>query len=299
MRGQWALYGAHSPDGLHWTRIPEMLVFVNSDTQNMCEYDENLGQYVAYVRSWFFYRRSIGRMATTDFRRFPIHEEVFWPNAMMKPYELWYTSGKTKMPGTSDYHVMFPMCWTLTEDKFNFHLATSPDNVVWGFVPGGPVCDVGKPGDWDGGVVGPGNGMVALPRNRIGVLIAGSKIPHKHPRRPPLGAMGWATWPKGRLVALKAPVEGSFATWPILFTGRTVHLNFKTSITGFVKVEALGPDGKPLPNRSFDDCDYLSSDHLDKVVTWKGQSDLSHTDGTPITLRFRLRNAELYSVEFK
>jgi hypothetical protein len=297
VRATWALYGAVSPDGLHWTHIPEILVFVNSDTQNTCEYDPVVGQYVAYVRSWFFYRRSIGRMATTDYRKFPIHEEVFWPDARMKPYELWYTSGKTKMPGTTDYHVMFPMCWTLTEDKFDFRLATSPDNVVWSLMPGGPVCEPGEAGSWDGGVAAPGNGLVSLPGDRMGVLLLGSRVPHKHPRRPPLGAIGWATWPKGRLVALKAAVEGSFMTWPILFEGRTVHVNFKTSLAGFIKIEVLGPENKVL--RSFDDCDPLSGSELDRTVTWKGQSDLGHTDDIPVTLRFRMQNAEIYSVEFK
>lgn len=295
--GGWAIYGAVSPDGIHWTHIEDSLVFVNSDTQNTCEYDPVLGQYVAYVRSWFFSRRSIGRMSTDTFRRFPVHEEVFWPDATMKPYELWYTSGKTKMPGTIDYHIMFPMRWTLTEDKFDFHLATSPDNIVWGHVPGGPVCDVGEPGSWDGGVVAPGNGMVELPGDRIGILLLGSKVPHKHPRRPPLGGIAWATWPKGRLVALKAATQGSFKTWPILFKGRTVHLNYRTAPAGFIKLEILDPDNAVL--RRFDDCDTLSGNELDRIVTWKGQSDLGHTDNAPIILRFQMQNAELYSVEFK
>jgi len=297
--GGRALFGAVSPDGLRWTRLPDPLVLVNSDTQNTCEYDVNLGQYVAYTRSWFFERRTIGRMATEDFRQFPVHEEVFWPNAQMKPYELWYTSGKTLIPSTTDHHVMFPMRWTLTDDKFDFHLATSPDNVVWGFVPGGPVCEKGEPSDWNGGLVAPGNGMVNLPGDRIGLLLLGWGVPHKHPRRPPLGGMAWAVWPKGRLVALKAPVEGSFATWPVLFDGRTVHLNFKTTLTGFVKVEAAAADGKTLPGRSFDDCDPMSGDCMDQLVTWKGQSDLGHAENAPVILRFKLRSVELYSVEFK
>jgi hypothetical protein len=297
--GKDALYGAVSPDGLRWTPIPEPLVLVNSDTQNTCEYDVNLGQYVAYMRSWYFGRRTIGRMVTSDFRRFPVHEEVFWPAGNMKPYELWYTSGKTLIPGTTDYHVMFPMRWTLTEDVFDFHLAASPDNVVWNMVPAGPVCERGGLTDWDAGLAAPGNGMVNLPGDRWGLLQLGSQVPHKHPRRPPLGGMAWATWPKGRLVALKAPVEGSFATWPVLFDGRTVHLNFKTALTGFVKVEAAASDGKVLPGRSFDDCDPMSGDRSDQLVTWKGQSDLGHAENAPVVLRFKLRSADLYSVEFK
>ncbi len=295
----FGLFGAVSPDGIRWTPISNSLVVQTSDTHNVCTYDIARKKYVAYCRSWFFGRRAIGRMETDDFRRFPLPEELFWPNAMMEPYDSWYANAKTVMPGTTDYHVMFPMRWNLPEDKFDFHLATSPDGIVWGFVPGGPVCQPGSPGSWDGGVVAPGVGLVPLPGDRMGILLCGSPVPHKYPRRPPLGALGWAWWEKGRLVALQAPLEGSFALLPLQFKGRTVHLNFRTAIAGYIRIEAVGSDGKALPGRSFNDCDYLNGDHIDRIVTWNGQSDIGYSEGAPVTFRFRLRSAELFSVEFK
>lgn len=294
-----ALYGAVSPDGLHWTPLAEPLVLQTSDTRNVCTYDTVTGKYVAYCRSWFFQRRTIGRMETEDFRRFPLPEELFWPNAMMAPYELWYANAKTIMPGTADYHVMFPMRWSLPEDKFDFHLATSPDGIVWGFVPSGPVCERGEPGAWDAGVVASGLGLVKLPGQRIGILYAGSPVPHKHPRRPPLGALAWAWWPKDRLVALEAEIEGSFSLWPLKFRGRTVHLNFRASVPGTVRVEARGADDSVLPGRSFDECDVLNGDHLDVTVTWRGRSDLGHAEGAPVRLCFRMRSAQLFAVYFR
>ncbi|MBN1553755.1 MAG: hypothetical protein JXA11_03350 [Phycisphaerae bacterium] len=295
----YAIFGGVSPDGYHWTHIPEPLVIQTSDTHNVCEYDPVLKRYVAYCRSWLFHRRTIGRTATDDFRRFPLPEELFWPSPSMPPQDTWYANAKTSMPDAPDYHVMFPKQWRMTDDSFCFHLATSPDNVVWNFVPGGAVCLPGDPGAWDGGVVAPGVGMVNLPGRRIGILFAGCSIPHKHPRRPPVGALGWATWRKGRLVALDAKPEGAFSLWPLKFTGRSVRLNFKTPLSGFVKVEAADEKGAALPGHTFDDCDWLVGDHLDQIVTWKGQSDIGHADGAPVLLRFRLRNTELYSVEFK
>ena len=292
------LFGATSPDGLAWTPICEPLVVQNSDTHNICEYDGARGKYVAYCRSWFFNRRTVGRMETDDFRRFPLPEELFWPNAMMEPHDLWYTQSKSVMPGTRDYHVMFPMRWSLPTDRFDFHLATSPDGIVWGFVPGGPLCAPGSPGSFDEGVVAPGLGLVELPDERMGILFSGSPVPHKHPRRPPLGKLAWATWPNGRLVALEAPAEGSFALWPLVFEGSTVRLNVRTHFTGYVLVEACGGDGKVLPGRSFNDCDRINGDHLDRVVTWRGEADLGRSEGEPVTLRFRVRSAELFSVRF-
>jgi len=36
----------------------------------------------------------------------------------------------------------------------------------------------------------------------------------------------------------------------------------------------------------------------DEPTDWRGQSDPGHPDSAPITLRFRMRSAELYSVAF-
>ncbi|MBI4024723.1 MAG: hypothetical protein HY360_07050 [Verrucomicrobia bacterium] len=294
----YALFGAVSPDGIRWKALPEPLLVMNSDTHNICEYDSVLKKYVAYVRTWFFHHRSIGRTMSPDFRSFPLPEEVFWPDASQAPYDTWYCNGKTVMPGAPDYHVIFPMRWSLPTDHFEFHLAASPDNLRWGFVPGGAVCKPGEPNGWDAGVVAPGKGMVEWGKDRIGILYAGTPVPHKYPRRPPLGGLAWAWWPKGRLAALKCPLEGSFALWPLLFRGQTVHLNFRTTMTGYAQVEAR-VDGKTLPGRSFADCDPLSGDHLDQPVTWRGKKHLGHKDGTAVELRFRLRNADLYAIEFK
>ena len=293
-----ALYGAVSPDGIRWKAIRNPVLVQMSDTHNICEYDPVLGKYVAYIRTWVARRRTIGRTISDDFRHFEFPEEVFWPDAMQKPYNTWYANGKTTMPRASDYHIMFPMRWDLTTDRFSFHLAVSPDNVIWSHVPGGAVCEPGDRNGWDAGVVAPGHGMVELPGDRIGILFTGTPVPHKYPRQPPFGAAAWAYWTKGRLVALQAPEEGSFALHPLLFDGRKVLLNVRTAMTGYVQVEAVGVDGNTLPGRTFDDCDCISGDHIDRLVTWHGESDLGHQDGTEVTLRIRLRNAELFSVEF-
>jgi len=294
-----AMLGATSPDGITWKAIREPLLFHTSDTHQTCEYDPALGKYVAYIRITMLRRRSIGRSVSDDFRHFQFPEVVFWPDASQKAYNTWYCNGKTTMPGTPDYHIMFPMRWDLTRDRFSFHLAASPDNVTWGFVPGDAVCEPGATGSWDGGGVWPGHGMVELPGNRMGVLYCGSPAPHKHPRRPPYGDLGWAYWEKGRLVALEAEEEGAFAFFPLIAKGRSVSLNARTAMTGHIQVEALDKDGNVLPGRSFDDCDRICGDFFDRIVTWRSESDLGHKEGTAVTLRFQLRNAELFSVEFK
>ena len=298
------MFGSHSPDGIHWTPIRDPLVVQNSDTHNVCLYDDARGKYVYYCRSWFYNRRTIGRSETSDFRRFPIPEELLWPGARMAPHDLWYTQSTNRMPGAPDYWVMFPMRWSLPTDTFTFHLATSPDGVVWDLVPAGPngedgpVCEPGAPGAWDQGVVSPGLGLVNLPGDRIGLLYAGSPVPHKHARKPPLGALAWAWWPTGRLVALEAAAEGSFALWPLHATGRTARVNVVAPPAGYVVAEACKEDGTTLPGRSFAECDPIAGEVLDQPLSWGGQSDLGHAQDEPVILRFKMRAAKLYSVRF-
>jgi len=298
-RDEWAgLFGAVSPDGLDWSWQPEPLSAQVSDTHNVCEYDPLLECYVAYCRNWFFHRRGIGRIAAKEFRRFPLSEEVLWPSPSMAPDELWYVNGKTRMPGAPDYHVMFPMCWSIRSDKFDFHLATSPDNVLWNTVPGGPLCEPGDPGAWDGGIVAPGLGLVELPGGRMGIPLAATPVPHKHPRLAPLGALAWAWWPMGRLVALEAEVEGSFALQPMRTEKRRLRLNFRTPPAGSIRVRLLDGKGNEIPGRGFDDCDWLCGDEKDREVTWKGEGDLALAENGVLTVCFRMRCAQLFSARF-
>ena len=142
----------------------------------------------------------------------------------------------------------------------------------------------------------PGMGMVELPGDRMGIMVFATPVPHKHPRHPPFGSFAWACWPKGRLVALHAESEGSFALWPLNARQRSIELNVKTAPAGYVRVEVADTDRNPLPGRRFEDCDPLGGDHLAAAVTWRGQTDLGHEKDAPIILRLRLRSADLYLI---
>ena len=59
------------------------------------------------------------------------------------------------------------------------------------------------------------------------------------------------------------------------------------------------PRGEPLTGFSLDDCDEIFGDSLDRVITWQGKSDTSLLAGRPVRLRIVLRDAELYSFQFR
>lgn len=272
----------------------------NADTGNVACYDEALGAYVAYVRTWYYGRRSIGRMESPDFRHWSVPRNVVIPTPDLLPFSsVWYGPAKTLYPGTKDYHLMFAYEWRVAEDRFYAHLWSSAEGECWSYVPGGPVLSPLGEDSWDAGGTVAGCGMVTLPGDRVGVLCAGYRVPHKHPRRPPLCQIGWATWPGGRLAALVAREQGELATAWLRFSGTRLRLNVRTRRVGHVTVEAVGPKGEVLPGRSFSDCDPITGDHLSAEVTWKGGACLGHQPGEAVYFRFRLYAAELFGLEFK
>jgi hypothetical protein len=63
-------------------------------------------------------------------------------------------------------------------------------------------------------------------------------------------------------------------------------------------VEIADFDGKPLPQRSFQEARPVFGDLHWTPLIWDGQEDLGHNEGSPIILRFRLDNAKIFGLEF-
>ena len=128
-------------------------------------------------------------------------------------------------------------------------------------------------------------GMVELPGDRVGVPMIGYAVPHKYPRRKPLGDIAWATWQKGRLVALAADEHGSFRTPDLLFKGNTMRANVRTKHVGNLLVEVVGDDGNPVSGHTFDDCDPIRGDYLSHSVTWRGDPAIRREGHRPVSFR--------------
>ncbi len=321
-----AVFGAVSPDGIHWQSLPEPLMIQHADTLNTCYYDEDQKQYVAYVRAWQVNtkapgretenidswigvgRRSIGRAVSQDFRHFGKVEVVVSTGADMAPSHLYYTNGKTTLPGIADNHVMFPWIWELENDGGSTWLLSSADGVDWSRVPGGPVIETGPPGSSDGGYVAASGNLLEYPGDRWAVTYGGNPIPHKYPGRdftqrkglfPGVPSVsGMATWPRGRLVALQCDDEGSFATVAVIPRGDRIRVNASVKPTGSIQVAVRRfGTGEDIPGRTFSESDRLIGDGLALPVTWRGDGDLNH-QGDPVVLRFQLKQAKLFGIEF-
>jgi hypothetical protein len=101
-------------------------------------------------------------------------------------------------------------------------------------------------------------------------------------------------------VSVNAPYAGGeMVTKPFIFSGKELVINYATSAPGGVRVEIRDKAGQPLPGYSLTDATEMIGDQIERVVTWKGGSDLSKLAGKPIRLRFVMKDADLYSIRFR
>ncbi|MDF1746387.1 MAG: hypothetical protein P1V19_22010, partial [Gimesia sp.] len=87
-------------------------------------------------------------------------------------------------------------------------------------------------------------------------------------------------------------------TKPIIFDGSQLSINFSTSAAGGIKVEIQDEAGKAIPGFSLADSQEQIGNEVNRIVTWKGGNDLNSLSGKPVRLRFVMKDADLYSLQF-
>jgi len=111
--------------------------------------------------------------------------------------------------------------------------------------------------------------------------------------------------------------EATLTTRPLVFNGDNLVINARAPekpfdstppsrgsrltlgpMYGRLRVEIGDEAGTPFRGYKASDCDSFSGDDIAKVVSWHGKSDLSHLWGKVIRLKFFLKNAALYSLQF-
>jgi hypothetical protein len=100
-------------------------------------------------------------------------------------------------------------------------------------------------------------------------------------------------------VSVRAPFKGGeFITKPLRFSGRRLTINYATSAAGSVRIEIQDADGKPLSGFSLSDCPEHYGDTIRQVITWKAGSNVDQLAKKTVRLRFVLKDADLYSLQF-
>ena len=112
------------------------------------------------------------------------------------------------------------------------------------------------------------------------------------------GRIRAAAWRKDGFVSLDATDRATLVTKPLVFDGKTMHVNCNTRKGGSVRVALLDEQGKPLPGFGLKNCDPLTGNSVSQQVTWNKKSALTALGGKTIRLRFELTKCQLWSFRF-
>ena len=202
--------------------------------------------------------------------------------------------------------------WGNHEGPMEVQLAVSRDLHQWHRPFRTPVIDVGKPGDWDCGMQFTASSAIRV-GDEIWLYYTGANHTHGSPvlyrsafedgkstgRKDRFtDSIGLVTWKLDRFVSADGPFEGgTLTTVPICFSGKRMEINARTEGKGSVVVELLDAAGNPL--NGFPKSDPFSGDALRHSITFGGSQDVEKLAGKPITLRFYLKDAKIFSFAFR
>ena len=317
-----------STDGIHWTKMSDDRIITDGyfDSQNLIFWDTVRGEYREYHRDFVVMPggRDIKTAVSQDFLDWP---DPDWINYSPGRTSELYTNQVIPYYRAPHIFVGFPTRyhdrgWTESTDHLpqpdhrkvrsdvNLREGTavtdgmfmsSRDGLnfdIWpeSFIrPGLKVRDAWFYGDnyqnW--GIVETASTMEgAADEISIYAAEAGHQVTHSRLRRFSIRIDGF--------VSVNAKlVGGELLTKPLVFDGSELVLNFSTGAAGAIQVEIQDQRGDVVEGFAMADCHDVWGDDLARTVKWGETTDLSALAGQPVRLRFLLKDADLYSMQFK
>lgn len=314
--GSWGICVAFSPDGTHWTKHADNPVLTGTgDTQSIVGWDERYGKYVAYIRPGRhdvkgrragIPRRVIGRAESDDFVTWTEPLTVLVPDADDALQAEHYAMHVRPYHGHDIglLHLFVPSPDPI--GPFWAELASSRDGIRWRRLGDHqPFIALGEPGSFDCGMVSAAGGMLEI-GDELWFYYGGWNEDHGTSRRhrrmesdrqtqQRAAGIGLARLRRDGFVSLDAgPEEGTLLSRTVACNGRQLVVNARTA-TGFVGAELVDEGGRPIDGYGRAECDPFVGDSVAHVITWNGCADLERLRGETLSVRFRLRNAELYA----
>jgi len=301
-------YASASPDGLHWKKLSDKPIVSGGDV-GYFRWDPHTRKFRGQVKVGSVVsglsRRSVGFTEGADLLPMPELRRIMAPDDFDDRWVNPNTVQRTHFYGCPffSYESMYiGLLWIFRatdEEEGYFHgpifveLVTSHDGFHWLRQEGDrpPILDVTKPPrPWDGGMVA----AMSLVRvgNNLRLYYAGYDGPHDW--LPFHSGIGLATLRKDGFASLDAGnAPADVLTKRLKGTQGPLHMNYRAK-DGELRVEVLDAEGKVISGFSRDDCDAMSADNVDQIVTWRGKP--AWPDGAdPVRLRFVMRMASLYS----
>ena len=305
-----------SPDGLNWRKLQDAPIITKGafDSQNVAFWSETEQCYVCYYRTWsegeFAGYRSISRATSPDFRMWSEGVEMDFGGT---PREHLYTNQTA--PYFRAPHLYIATAARFMPDRrvvsveeaarFGLEAGYSGDcsDAVLMTSRGGNRYDRTfmegfiRPGigfeDWTSRTNYPAQGVIPTGENEM------SLFAQRHYGQPTHYLMRYTLRPDG-FASVNAPYAGGeMVTRPLVFSGKTLILNYATSAAGAIRVEIQDASGMAVSSYTLDDCPELIGNFVAHEVTWSGGGDLSALAGKPVRLRFVMKDADLYALQFQ
>lgn len=242
----------------------------------------------------------------------------------------YYTNATIKYPWAEDAYYMFPSAYYhyskfLAEFKeqkptnagpVDVRFAASRDGIHWLRYDRRPFVRLGMKIEFDSKSNYMGSGLVPATNGReMYMYYVGSDILHGwgYKKNLPLftsaglapeeeiSAVSRLVLRRDGFISARAAYTGGMFMTPLLrFSGSELVLNVDTSAAGELQVEILDRLGSPIEDHRLQDCDLIhTTNEINRTVTWKGKSDISRFAGSPIQLRFAMRDVDLYAFQFR
>ena len=213
-------------------------------------------------------------------------------------------------PVRADLHGMTVPIFQQSTGQMDVQIAFSRDGLIWHRPERRAIIDLGTLGSGEECMIGTWNGgLVQLPDGYWGIPYWGdsnlhnvkeefetSIFPELQPRK-----MGWDLWQPHRFCGVETSVEGRFTIPTIRRCSSELRLNYRCKPGGWISVELLRlvpsmlhGDVDPIAGFTFDQCDRLTGDSLDTVVTWQGNRDISDI-GEMVAIRIKMFQATVFA----
>lgn len=301
-----------SGDGIHWHKLQDKPVITKGafDSQNVAFWSEAEQCYLCYFRIFSDGFRSISRTTSKDFVKWTEPKEMSYGDT---PREHLYTNQTHPYYRASHIYMataarFCPGRQVITQQqakelKVLPHYFKDCSDAVLLSSRGGYQYDRTflegfiRPGiglsNWTSRCNYPALNVVETSPEEMSIYVQHEYAqPTAHLRRYVLRPDGFAS--------VYAPYStGTLITKPFRFAGKKLSLNFATSAPGYIKVEIQTTDGKAISGYSLGESRELIGNFLDRAANWKSGSDVSKLTGQAIRLKFQLKDAHLYSMQFQ
>jgi len=320
------LYAFKSSDGIHWSLYNQSKPVITGhpfDTQNITFWDPQIKKYRAYIRDFRDGRRDIMTATSDDFVHWTERQWLEYPNA---PDEQLYTNQVKPYYRADHILIGFPTRYvdrgwtdaTRALPSLELRQQRSKTSSRYGSAVTDSLLMTSRDGlsfhRWNEAFIRPGlrtRHNWAYGDNYVAWhVVETDSADDDSPRELSLYATeSYFTGTMSRLrryalridgfASIFAPLDGGeLITRPLQFSGDTLSINFSTSTAGSIRVEIQDPGGKPLEGFSLADCKEIFGDAIHYQVRWKDDPALGALAGKPIRLRFVLRDADLYALQF-